>query len=70
MPRQPLSTVELPEFRELLRLLRPSLGTHDIPNRHKMADMAMIELHRIKSHIREQFNVRIALCLFSIATHR
>ena len=41
------------EFRELVGFLRPS-ALKDIPDRHKLADVAMTELDRIKDDIKKR----------------
>lgn len=53
-----MSTVDLPEFRDLLILLRPEVRFGDIPGRKKIADLAMAEFRREKDDIRKRLKVR------------
>lgn len=55
---QPLSTVELPEFRDLLLVLKPDLKLSDIPGRKKISTLAMEEFEREKNALKDRLKVR------------
>lgn len=54
---QPISTVELPEFRELILLLKPDINPKDIPGRGKISELAMEEFNRELEELRERLKV-------------
>lgn len=58
---QPISTVELPEFRELLLPLKPDLAIKDLPGRMKISELSMKEFEREKDELR----ARLKVCWFA-----
>lgn len=52
----PISTVELPEFRDLILLLKPEINSNDIPGRTKMSELALSEFEKEKKDLRARLH--------------
>lgn len=61
--RQPLSTVNAEEFREMIMYLRPYIKPADFPDRHNLAELAMAQLELLRDATRKK--LAVSLCSLS-----
>jgi hypothetical protein len=56
---QPLATVNAEKFREMIMYLRPYIKPSDFPDRHNLAELAMVQLELLRDATRKKLKVSL-----------